>query len=531
MARADIKAGRAYVELYVQKSAFLRGMNDARKQLNAFGDDMLSVGKKLAAFGATVAAGLTAATARFVSFGDQLDKASARTGIAASRLAALGFAAEQSGTSLETVEAAVRKMQRVITDASTGSKSAADALGMIGIAAKDIEGLKPDEQFTRITEALGAIEDPTKRAAVAMQIFGRSGTMLLPMLGSVEALAREAESLGIVPLDTDVKAAAALGDAFNRLKRTVLAVLFEIGAAIEPLVRQVVDFGIVFGATMVKFVRENREAIISAVKFGVQLGFLAASIIAVGVAAKLAAVGIGLFIALLSSPVALLATIAAVAAGTLAIAEFKDEVVSTFTLITDLVKAGEIETAFQVLVASLKVLWLEFTTFVPSVWNEAVRYIAKGIARLQGLLGYDSDGLIKIIDEDFDRSQKAILSDLTKAREDLTKLKNEALAKVAAAKTREETPAAEPAAPEPGEPPVPSTPKPPIELQASGARSIGSFSAAAFSAQSGGVLNELKLQYEATKKIAQQLIENQKQQHEDMQLQNRIIQQAGPVFS
>lgn len=530
MARADIKAGRAYVELYVQKSAFLRGINEARKQLASFGDEMLAIGRNIGIAGAAISAGLGASIARFVSFGGQIDDIAQRTGIAASEIAKLGYAAEISGTDVSAVEAAIRKMSRVITDAEGGSKSAAAALAMIGLTSKELAEMKPDQQFSAIAERLAAIEDPTKRAAIAMQVFGKSGTMLLPMLGDLEKFRKEAEALGIIPLDKDITAAAALGDAFDTMKRVVLAGLFEIAAAIEPLVRQVVDFATVFGVAMVRIIRDNREAILSAVKFAIELGVLAAAIVAVGVAAKIAAVGVGLLFAILGSPVAILGVAAAIILGTNAIVKFREEFAGTFGLISELVRAGEIETAFQVLVGTLKVLWLEFTTYLPNAWNETVRYIAKGIAKLQGLLGYDSDGLIKIIDEDFDRSQKAILSDLTKAREDLTKLKNEALAKVAAAKTREETPAAEPPA-APGEPPVPAPPKPPIELQASGARSIGSFSAAAFSAQSGGVVNELKLQYEATRKIAQQLIENQRQQHEDMQLQNRIIQQAGPVFS
>lgn len=531
MARADIKAGRAYVELYVQKSAFLRGMNEARQELAGFADNMLSVGRSLGAAFAAIAATSSVAVASFIAIGSELDDISQRTGVAASELAKLGYAAQMSGTDINSVEAALKKMAKVITDAEGGSKSASAALATIGLASKDLAAMKPEQQFSAIAERLAEIEDPTKRAAVAMQLFGKSGTMLLPMLGDLEKFRKEAEALGIIPLDKDITAAAALGDAFDRMKKVVMAGFFEIAAALEPLIRKVVDFVTVFGVGMIRIIRDNQQAIISASKFTIELGVLAATIIGVGVAAKVASLAIGLFMAILANPVTVLAVAAAIVLAKNAMLSFQEVFAGTFSLMSDLISAGEIETAFQVFVASLKVLWLEFTTYLPNAWNETVRYIAKGIARLQGLLGYDSDGLIKIIDEDFDRSQKAILSDLTKAREDLTKLKNEALAKVAAAKKREEMPAAKPAAQAPGEPPAPPPPKPPMELQASGARSIGSFSAAAFSAQSGGVLNELKLQYEATKKIAQQLIENQKQQHEDMQLQNRIIQQAGPVFS
>lgn len=518
MARADIKAGRAYVELYVQKSAFLRGMNEARKQLNAFGDDMLSVGKKLAAFGATVAAGLTAATARFVSFGDQLDKASARTGIAASRLAALGFAAEQSGTNLETVEAAIRRMQRVITDASTGSKSAADALGLIGIASKDIEGLKPDEQFTRITEALGAIEDPTKRAAVAMQIFGRSGTMLLPMLGSVQALVREAGELGIVPLEKDVKAAAALGDAFNRMKRSVLGVFFEIGAAIEPLIREVVDFGTVFVATMVKFVRANREAILAAIKFGFQLSFLVGSIIAVGIAAKAAAASLGLMMAIFSGPRVMAWAAAAIVAATVAMQGLGSETARTYDLMLKLAQGGQITKSWELTVQQMRVMWLEFTSSVPNAWNEMIRAIAKSVSRIQGFFGYDAEGAMKLIDKEFNEQQRKILADLMAAQNRLAQLQADAVNSLRSPGSATTGGAAGSMGGAIG------------TLQATGQRQIGTFSAAAFRAEQGGIDFEIKAQIDAIKKATEAIDRGSAQNHADLIDLSRIVQKSGVVF-
>jgi hypothetical protein len=528
MAKADVKAGRAFVELYIKQTAFVKGLNNARKQLNSFGDSIMSAGRKIAAVGAVITGTLGAATARFISFGDQLDKASIRTGVAASKLAQLGFAAEQSGTNLETVENALKRMAKIIVDSESGSTAASEALGRIGLKASELLKLKPDEQFAAIAKEIGKIENPTSRAAAAMAIFGKSGTMILPMIQDLENLSKEAESLGIVPLDKDVKAAAALGDAFNRLKRTVLATLFEIGAAIEPLVRKVVDFATVFGAAMVRVVRENREAIVSAVKLAAKLGLLAAGFVAVGVAAKLAAAGIALMMAILASPAAILAAVAAITLGVFAFRKFGDQAKETFDVVAELARGGEIEAAWNVLIGSLKVAWMEFTGFVPRVWNEAVRSIAKGIAKIYGLFGYDSDGMIAIIDEDFDRQAKQILDELNDAKAELEKVKKEALERVRSAK--EPTPETDG-----GPPPATNgeTGRPPAapSLEAAAARSIGSFSSAAFMAESGGVGRELKNQIDAIKKVATQLAENQRQAHEDMQQQNRIIQGAGAVFS
>ena len=55
---------------------------------------------------------LAAGTAQFAEYGSQLNDMSIRTGIAASTLGELKYAAEQSGASLEDVESGVRKAQK-----------------------------------------------------------------------------------------------------------------------------------------------------------------------------------------------------------------------------------------------------------------------------------------------------------------------------------------------------------------------------------------------------------------------------------
>jgi hypothetical protein len=172
---------------------------------------------------------------------------------------------------------------------------------------------------------------------------------------------------------------------------------------------------------------------------------------------------------------------------------------------------------------------MEFSGFVTRVWNEVVRSIAKAIARIYGLFGQDSDGMISIIDEDFDRKAKKILDELNAAKTELEKIKSEALARARSAKDSEaaadgSVPDAAPGSGVPASADLSS-------LEPSRARSVGSFSAAAFAAESGGLQREMQSQAETMKKIAAQLIENQRQAHEDMQRQNRIIQESGAVFS
>jgi len=113
----------------------------------------------------------------------------------------LGFAAGQSGADLAALELGLRKMQRSIVNAAKGSEIAQEALSLLNLSIRDLENLAPDEQLKLIADRLAAVEDSTLKAALAMELFGRSGTALLPMMSGgargIEELQQSARSLGL----------------------------------------------------------------------------------------------------------------------------------------------------------------------------------------------------------------------------------------------------------------------------------------------------------------------------------------------
>ena len=118
-----IRAGKAFVELFADDTKLVRGLKAAEKRLKAFGAGVQSIGTKLFGLGAAAVAPLLATTNVFADMGDQLAKMSARTGISVEALSELGYAAEQSGADLETLEGGVRKMQKFLVEAAQGSKA------------------------------------------------------------------------------------------------------------------------------------------------------------------------------------------------------------------------------------------------------------------------------------------------------------------------------------------------------------------------------------------------------------------------
>jgi len=135
MAKSNaIRAGRAFVELFADDTKLVRGLRAAEKKLKAFGTAISRMGRQMVGLGAAVLTPLVAVSKAFAAMGDAMGKMSKRTGFSTEALSELSFAAQQSGTTIETLEGGVRKMQRTISDAGQGSKSAADALGMLGLS-------------------------------------------------------------------------------------------------------------------------------------------------------------------------------------------------------------------------------------------------------------------------------------------------------------------------------------------------------------------------------------------------------------
>jgi hypothetical protein len=206
--RSDIAAGKAFIELYVKNSQFVKGLKAARDQLQNFGSAIAKVGAFFTGLGAGILAPLAGAVAHFTKFGSELNDMAARTGVAAGELAELKFAAEQTGASFEDVEAGLRKM----------AKGGYDVKNLDKIAAE-----------------ITAIEDPSQRAARAMEVFGKSGTKLIPMLANLAKLRQEARDAGLVPTEESVAAADRIGDAFDKLRAIVMAAVYNVGAAVAPM--------------------------------------------------------------------------------------------------------------------------------------------------------------------------------------------------------------------------------------------------------------------------------------------------------
>lgn len=402
-----IRAGRAFVELNADNSKFIRGLRLAEKTLRAFGDKISRLGLQVMAFGSAALSPLVGSAKIFSNLGDEIAKMSERTGFSVETLSELKYVASQNDVELSSLGTAISKMQRSIVDAGRGLKTQKEALGALGLSFEQLKNLSPEEQFMRIAEALGRIEDPTQKAALAMMLFGRAGIDLMPMfnLGAegIEKLRKQARELGLTMTSESAAAAASLNDAMSWLMDVVKMTAYNIGAALAKSLENVINLLTKAGAKVIAFIKKNQGLVTTVAgvaaglvaaggavwvvgkAFGVAAFTLSGFASAIGLAFK-SVKAVGLALSMLATPlgaVTALVTAAGVAffayskAGEKAIESIvtkwqslKDETMKTLDAIKEAMASGDMGAAARVAWSYVKLEWANGVAYIGKLWYD-----------------------------------------------------------------------------------------------------------------------------------------------------------------
>jgi len=278
--RSDIEAGRAHVSVYAKTEKLLIGLDNVKDRCKALGADVMKVGGLIAGVGVAILTPLAGALAHFTQTGAELNKVSQRTGIAASALGELKFAAEQSGLGLGDVEAASKQITKTLADAQLGAGGAHVALSRLGLTADELKKQLPDQQLQTIASRIAAIKDPALQAAMAAQLLGNAN--LAPLARNLAALRQEARDLNLVPTDKAVADAAKLNNAVGKIFSVLRATVFEVGAALAPMLIPAAETVAVIASAVTDWVRQNQWLIRTIAIVGAGLVGVGGAIAAVG---------------------------------------------------------------------------------------------------------------------------------------------------------------------------------------------------------------------------------------------------------
>ena len=163
---------------------------------------------------------------------DRLGKTSARLGISAEDLQKLGFAAEQSGIEVGTLEMALQRFTRRAADsAKDGTGPAQQAFDALGISITRADGSLKDNitLLKEVADGFQGTESQAEKVRLAFKLFDSEGVKLVNLLqqgsGALDAFGNQLESVNGVITDRSISASEQFNDRLNILKRSAQGLL------------------------------------------------------------------------------------------------------------------------------------------------------------------------------------------------------------------------------------------------------------------------------------------------------------------
>lgn len=212
-----------------------------------------------------------------IEAGDAIGVFAEKTGLGARAASELAFAADKADVSAESLAIGIKGMQLALAGSGAESKKTTEALSTIGLTIDQLRGLRPEEQLERLADGIRRIEDPALRTRLAVDLFGKSGADLLPLLlrGSqgIRELRREAIALGKSLSDTDLEKLEQADDALKRMRASVDAAAKSMTVALAPSIVAVADAlrRLAGGATEIERIEEKLSKLR---EFSAEGGFL-----------------------------------------------------------------------------------------------------------------------------------------------------------------------------------------------------------------------------------------------------------------
>lgn len=243
--------GSLYIDLLARTAGFETDMGRAARiadqRSRAISKTVRQIGIAVASSAAAGVTALAYLSKQAINSADDLSKLSQSTGISTESLSQYAYVADLSGSSIEELSKGLARLQRNASDAARGLETPRRAFDALGISAQNTDGtLKDTEQLMlEVAERFSAIEDGAAKAAVAQELFGRSGVSLIPFLNQgregIAALTAEADEFGLTVGTEAGRAAEQFNDNLQRLGSVSKGIVNQFAQQMLPMLVTLTD--------------------------------------------------------------------------------------------------------------------------------------------------------------------------------------------------------------------------------------------------------------------------------------------------
>ncbi len=208
--------------------------------------------------GAATGVSLIEVARRALDYAGSLQEVSVQLGVTTKDLQTYRYAAAQTGVEQDAMDRGLAKLTVTMGKALSGAEKPIKAFKAIGLSLEELKGKTAGDVIPPIADALGKIPDAARRAAVEVELFGKSGQALGSLLAEggdgLRNLAMEAARLGLVLSDKELAEADRTADKLGQVKavleaniaRSVVAnaeAIYALGDALGSLVQKAARAG------------------------------------------------------------------------------------------------------------------------------------------------------------------------------------------------------------------------------------------------------------------------------------------------
>jgi len=241
--------GALRVNLGLDSAQFQTGLKQAASGLERFASvAKVGIAAAAAAVAASVA-GIGYAVKKTLDEADKMGKAAQSIGVPVDELSRLKHAADLSGVSFEGLQKGMQRLGKSISEGITNpTGEAGKTFSALGVNLRNTDGsIKNSSQvMSDLAAKFADMPDGAQKTAVAMQLLGRAGADMIPLLNSgrdgLQSLKDEADQLGIVIDSRTARAAESFNDNLSRLGKMVEGVWTQLTAALAPALASIVQY-------------------------------------------------------------------------------------------------------------------------------------------------------------------------------------------------------------------------------------------------------------------------------------------------
>lgn len=223
-------------KLVMDTSGFSQSVGEAEKHGSSLNDKLGKIVKTAAKVAAALVfkkgvSAMKQLAEAAAAAGDKIDKQSQALGLSRKAYQEWGYILSQNGSSIDSLGVSMKTLNNSILSNN-------QSVTKLGLSFEKLDNMNMEQQFEAVVKAFQEMPAGAEKSALAVELFGRNGMELLPLLNnsatSIDELRQKFHDLGMEMTDDQINSAVRYTDAMDTLNRVFDGIKYTIGAELLP---------------------------------------------------------------------------------------------------------------------------------------------------------------------------------------------------------------------------------------------------------------------------------------------------------